>query len=368
VEGYIYIINVYAPSGTGKKRERDEFFMQDLPYILQQESCDYIIGGDFNCILHQADCTGTPNISKPLENLIIKCKLRDDWDNKINAHGYTYYTAHGATRIDRIYMSMALHTRKICTTTLIAAFTDHNAVQVKIEENQTPILRGPRKWKLNTTLLRNDETYDNFQTQWEEWRTKQKWYRDVGHWWVACAKTRLRRFFINLGKETAREYKQQENFYHTCLYDLLRCQSNNQERNTKIKYYKTKLIQLKGRRLQQVQAELRGHTVIADEQVTLYHNISRHQRRQKRNIVEITDVEGRHQTTPQNIKRTFYTEIQKRFNTIQVKEDSLTYMCAAIRHKITDNDKEYIEGPITETELTAIKKKHPNENRQVKMA
>ena len=79
----------------------------------------------------------------------------------------------------------------------------------------------------------------------------------------------------------ARDYKQQENFDYTCLYDLLRCHSNDKERNTKIKYYKAKLIQLKGRRLQQVQAELRGHTVIADEQVTLYHIISRHQRRQK---------------------------------------------------------------------------------------
>jgi endonuclease/exonuclease/phosphatase family metal-dependent hydrolase len=92
-----------------------------------------------------------------LENLITKCKIRDAWDNKTNANGFTHYTAHGATRIDRIYMSMTLHTRKISTMTLIA-FTDHNAVQVKIKENQTPILRGPSKWKLNTSLLCTDES------------------------------------------------------------------------------------------------------------------------------------------------------------------------------------------------------------------
>lgn len=66
-----------------------------------------------------------------------------------------------------------------------------------------------------------------------------------------------------------------------------------------------------------------------------------------------------HQTTLQNIKRTFYTEIQKRFNTIQVKDESLAYMCAAIWNKITENDKEYIEGPITETELKMAIKKAP---------
>ena len=33
--------------GPTKKRERDEFFISELPYLLQPTSHDYIIGGDF---------------------------------------------------------------------------------------------------------------------------------------------------------------------------------------------------------------------------------------------------------------------------------------------------------------------------------
>jgi hypothetical protein len=67
----------------------------------------------------------------------------DAWDSKLNSTGYTHYTNTGASRYDRIYMSPTVNARKLHTTTLAAAFTDHNAVQVKTSrETITP---QPRK-------------------------------------------------------------------------------------------------------------------------------------------------------------------------------------------------------------------------------
>jgi hypothetical protein len=81
--------------------------------------------------------------------------------------------------------------------------------------------------------------------------------------------------------------------------------------NTKVKYFKAKLIQLYARRLQQIQAELRDNSIIPEEQATLYHIIRRHQRRQKRYISTVTDGNGVTHTTIPAIRRTFYTELKK---------------------------------------------------------
>ena len=46
--GEIQIINIYAPSGTSKRRERENFYNNELPYILDTASADIVMGGDVN--------------------------------------------------------------------------------------------------------------------------------------------------------------------------------------------------------------------------------------------------------------------------------------------------------------------------------
>lgn len=125
-------------------------------------SYDYMIGGDFNCVLHRSDFTGNPIISKPLTTLTHRCNLVDAWNSTLNSTGYTHYTNTGASRIDRIYMSPTVKARKIHTTTLAAAFTHHNAVKVKIYGTQSPHKHGHSYWKLNAALLTMEGPKDQF--------------------------------------------------------------------------------------------------------------------------------------------------------------------------------------------------------------
>ena len=351
-----FLINIYAPSGTARQKERDDFFRSELPYLLQQAPHEFILGGDFNCVTHREDCTGIPHLSKPLNTLINTFQLTDAWNSTRPTHGYTHYTPHGASRIDRIYLSPLMTTT---TTTTVAPFTDHNAVQVKLNTPRTFAIRGYGTWKMNINLINTTEAQTRLQSIWNEWKTKQKWYNDIQHWWIACVKPRIRRYFITKGKEHAQDYRQKENFYYECLYDLTRTFSNMPETNMKIKYYKAKLIQLKGQRLQHIRIELRDNETLQAESTSLYHLIRRQKRRQNRNIVKITDAEDTPHTTLQAIKRTFYIELQHRFSTIQVQHNSITTMCAAISRKITDEEKEYINMPISEPELSAAIKRAP---------
>jgi len=87
-----------------------------------------IVGGDFNCVLSQADCTGNMNYSKALDKLVRGLELTDVWATIHPRAIYTHYTPHGAARLDRLYISPNLGNRKIGVETVMAAFTDHLAV------------------------------------------------------------------------------------------------------------------------------------------------------------------------------------------------------------------------------------------------
>ena len=65
-----YFINVYAPSGTNKRKERNDFYQNELPYLFRTLPSQYILGGDFNCVLNKDDTTGTFQQSSTLQELV----------------------------------------------------------------------------------------------------------------------------------------------------------------------------------------------------------------------------------------------------------------------------------------------------------
>lgn len=54
----IRLVNIYAPSGTQAKHDREHFFGEAIvPYLMG--STNTLLVGDFNCVLSQKDQTGT---------------------------------------------------------------------------------------------------------------------------------------------------------------------------------------------------------------------------------------------------------------------------------------------------------------------
>ena len=77
--GEICVVNIYAPSGTSKCLERETFFNNDLPYLLNMASGDILLGGDFKCVLNAGDSTRHGSYSRSLSTLIHGYSLRDTW-------------------------------------------------------------------------------------------------------------------------------------------------------------------------------------------------------------------------------------------------------------------------------------------------
>jgi endonuclease/exonuclease/phosphatase family metal-dependent hydrolase len=73
---------------------------------------DIILAGDFNSIIDKRYSTSQTNISRALATLIGGRNLCDVWDTVKNRNGYTYYASKAASRLDRIYVTKRLYSRK----------------------------------------------------------------------------------------------------------------------------------------------------------------------------------------------------------------------------------------------------------------
>jgi hypothetical protein len=61
---------IYAPSSAEKRVEGEYFFNTDITFLLNTDSIEVLIAGEFNCVISQADCTGKPNMSRALTTLM----------------------------------------------------------------------------------------------------------------------------------------------------------------------------------------------------------------------------------------------------------------------------------------------------------
>jgi endonuclease/exonuclease/phosphatase family metal-dependent hydrolase len=118
----ICIVTVHAPAGSGKRREREDFFVTEVPTLLPTVPMEMILAGDFKCMLNNADSTGHKNYSTALQNLITNIDLHDVWRPTNQRPGYTYYGPQTASRLDRIYVTKEIYGRKMAVEILAPAF------------------------------------------------------------------------------------------------------------------------------------------------------------------------------------------------------------------------------------------------------
>ena len=128
----ITLINIYAPSGSARRQDRELFYSNELPHVLPMGTPHIVLAGDFNCTQEQGDTTGKINRCRVLTDLVNGLALRDAWQRSLAQPGYTHYSSAGASRIDRIYVTGDLLQRKKGIETIATAFTDHLAVSLHI--------------------------------------------------------------------------------------------------------------------------------------------------------------------------------------------------------------------------------------------
>jgi exonuclease III len=151
----IRIINIYAPSGTARRKEREDFFNLKLPELLYPSSRTMLLGGDFNCILQPIDTTGPFTTSRAFSEIVRGFTLAYTWQQDPNWPVFTHYSPTGATRIDRIYMSRDLMARKTGIVIVPPAFTDHFAIIFRIRAPHYEGVRRRARWKTDPVAVQD---------------------------------------------------------------------------------------------------------------------------------------------------------------------------------------------------------------------
>jgi hypothetical protein len=196
----LYIVNIHTPSGTEKRTGREYIYKGEVPQLLQNGHAE-IITGDFNFVLDPADTFGNFHTSRALTEMIRGLHLTNMWKQHPNRPAYRHFSNTRASRIDRIYVSRDIASRITGIYFLPGSFTDRNAVVVRLALDEMGARRRPPWWKLDTTMLRDDELLNQLRQQWSRWQRHKSWYPNVNIFWDRFVKLRLCRYLRTLGAE-----------------------------------------------------------------------------------------------------------------------------------------------------------------------
>ncbi|KAJ4427946.1 hypothetical protein ANN_23958 [Periplaneta americana] len=164
----VLIVNLYLPSGSNNRVLREQMIAQDLPFYLRHKYNILILGGDFNNVLNARDQKGEYHPSPNLQRLCNELQLLDAWEV---VHGnnvqFTFHRGQAASRLDRIYVNKQLKDNILNAQVQPAVFSDHHALLVKMEVDNTIPPHGRGYWKLNESLLYDDKIKEEFMLRWK---------------------------------------------------------------------------------------------------------------------------------------------------------------------------------------------------------
>ena len=180
------LCNLYAPNEDSPK------FFEKLFKIIDKVACEnVIIGGDFNLTLDPEldrlnslynNRKATEFVKKAMETF----NMEDIWRNRNPENKrYTWYKRHNgmsASRIDYFLVNQGVSPKIKNMEISWTNRTDHSLVTMSVEDNT--LKRGPGIWKLNNTLLKDDNFCELIKTTIGEsesmcnrtgWNPIQKW-------------------------------------------------------------------------------------------------------------------------------------------------------------------------------------------------
>ena len=161
------------------------------------------------------------------------------------------------------------------------------------------IRRGRGRWKMNASLLEEASFRRQIQQEWAKWEKQREKYPNSVTWWenYSYVKKKIRYIFMTEWNERARDDKMLENFYYTCIYDILQEPTQPREKSVRLHQLKAKIIRLHNKRMQTITIDARDPKMYQGENPSIFNLIQGRKRREARMILEIQDENGNLQTT-----------------------------------------------------------------------
>jgi len=303
--------------------------------MLPQIPTSLIVAGDFNCVQTDSDCTGHRYSSRALERLLNGLQFTDVWDASLNNHAYNHYTPIGAARLDRICATDSIRKHKQGVETLVAAFTDHLAVLLRVQLSIPFTSRGIGRWYLNTSYLDDSKFQDKLEASWKEWRKHVPCFPSRVHWWELYVKRKVKILFTNESTERNADRNRLENVYYSAIYDAIQEPIQHTQKMTTLKMLKAKLIRLNSTHRQKLTLDTGEQDKMIDENPSLHHLIKARKRQASRTIKKISDDQGITSTESFDIMKVFTIHFRKKFSPILMDGQSSSLLMNCELRKIT---------------------------------
>ncbi|XP_077060974.1 uncharacterized protein LOC143713527 [Siphateles boraxobius] len=200
------ILNVYGFTGKNNRYE----LLEDLqPHMLGR--APLVVAGDFNCVLSRQDRKRVgedfkvDKTSVLLQNIVKDFKLVDCFKTMHQREeGFTWFSGDGAraSRIDYVFTRDCPPTDATLSPLF---FSDHMMLSCTLSL-PTGVTVGGGLWKLNCSLLEDEEVISEYREQFSQWQTLQDFFDSRAQWWE-MVKQRTGRFFKQIGKEKKNKEK-----------------------------------------------------------------------------------------------------------------------------------------------------------------
>ena len=218
--------------------------------------------------------------------------IADTWQPNTDRRVYTHISASGASRLDRMYVTKELNSRKRGVEVVAAAFADHLAACVRLSP-EFPILRtGRGMWKMDNDVLIEITGTNKMRTLWKRPQRHKRSYPDTTMWWDRSCKTTIRRFFQHEQAGRRREQRIMENHLYECIYDVLQLDPSSQNIRSILNRLQGKIIWLHSIRMQRLLLDTEEADRLECERPTLYHTLKMKWRRSQRTIHYLRDENG----------------------------------------------------------------------------
>jgi hypothetical protein len=176
---------------------------------------------------------------------------------------------------------------------------------------------------MNAALLREADVQETLLQRWKGWKRQQNFYPYI-MWWERVVKNQIHKLLTSEGASGRKDDMALENFYHACLYDLLRRPPYQEERITAVNQFNAKIIQLYSGRLARGNIELQSPDALQKERTTVYHLIKRRQQRVQQIITVVHDpTNGTLATTTWSIVTAFSSYLRLKYSPLPMDEESI---------------------------------------------
>lgn len=344
-------LNLYAPSGSNKRKARNLFFAQDVPYLLRSLPKFLIMGGDYNCVLRPVDTTGHFLPSNSLQTLVTDFKLSDAWILKNNTVQYTFFTGNSASRLDRMYVTPLLTSHISSIETVPVPISDHSAVLLRIRLDVPCPVFGRSYWKLNVSCLSDKSLQQNFIEQWHQWLTRQTKYDDLVDWWEFYVKPKIRTFFKQYTYLKHQDEERLINFYYRCILEVQSNYIPTPESKKMISRCQAKILSIYRKRMQGLMVRSRETNCTNNERSNLYFLSKVVKRRQQNTILAIANRAGRIVTNKSEICKA----VREHYNDIFVEHKQLNGSISNLKlpaqKQISETENKKLESSVTQKEI-----------------